>query len=115
MSSTNPFDPLHESDREEGLFPGAQSLNNVETNPPRNYELMGMETTPTSTDLTQPSDITECTRYANGPLTQAIGFRISLYKIVLRLQPDLSPLHLDVPLVCHIYDLLSFKYHSKEV
>ena len=73
MSSTNPFDPLHESDREEGLFPGAQSLNNVETNPPRNYELMGMETTPTSTDLTQPSDITECTRYANGPLTHYTG------------------------------------------
>ena len=82
MSSTNPFDPLHEVDKEEGLFPGADSLRNVETNPPRNYELMRMNntsetgdrSTPTSTDRTQPSDPIEWTTYTtNGPLTHSTG------------------------------------------
>ena len=85
MSSTNPFDPLHEVDREEGLFPGAHSLNNVETNPPRNHELMSMNITSetgdisasTSTDMTQPSNPTEWTTYTtvmgNGPLTHYTG------------------------------------------
>ncbi|KAI6645917.1 E3 ubiquitin-protein ligase TRIM71-like [Oopsacas minuta] len=91
MSSTNPFqtsEPLYE-DGTEDPFSGVPSLNNVQTNPPRNYEMTpmtinpvtGHSYAPTSADRMLPTDHTQCgkftteepTNFTSGSLTHFVG------------------------------------------